>query len=190
MSNYVWNRVVCRKEAMERWLADPDPFGDGQPGSRPSISFNRLADVKSVKEYEEKAGVPVWYEKGVLCREYGDGRVELKFCTLWQYPIRAIGALLELAQDTQWYAVEENHTYVSRFCWEDGLREDVLLIEDAYFRWSAEHEDLLDSLPEEDDGAWYFLPEAPGDWHRWESTDHFGRYRGPAAVYVEFPFEN
>ena len=189
MSNYVWNRVICRKEEMDRWLADPDPFGDGKQDSLPAFSFNRLADVKSVKEYEEKAGVPVWYEKGAVCRDCGGGRVELKFCTLWQYPIQAIGRFLELAPDTLWYAVEENHIYVSRFCREESLKEDVLLIEDAFPRWEEENKELPDSLPEADDAVWYFLPEAPGTWRRWESEDDFERYRGAAAVYVEVPYE-
>ena len=30
---------------------------------------------------------------------------------------------IEIAHDTEWYAVEENYIYVSHFYWDDGVKE-------------------------------------------------------------------
>jgi len=57
MSNYIWHRVTCQKKALNQFLIDTDPLGDGTPVEQPYISFNKLFGVKSLDEYSEKYGV-------------------------------------------------------------------------------------------------------------------------------------
>ena len=187
MANYVWHRVVCRKEVLDRYFMDPDPFRDGAPVEQPCISFNKLFGVESLEEYSERYGVYVAYGYGCSWSARSDGRCEIKFRTRWEYPIRAILRALELSHDTVWYAVEENFISVSKFCWSDGVKEDVLFIEDGFSDWLRANEDFDASLEDWDDGVWYYLPTATGTWRRWESADGFARYLDVAAVHVELP---
>ncbi len=188
MANYVYNRVVCRKEILEKYFVDSDPFGDGNLIDPPYITFNKLFDVKSINEYSEKIGAYIYYGYGFLYREMENGRYEIKFCTWWEYPIQAITRVIELAHDTVWYAVEENCVYASKFYWENTVKEDVIYIEDEYNQWEEEHEDFWETLDMPDDGIWYFLPTAKGKWNNWESLDGFARYRDIPVVDVPLPF--
>ena len=56
MSNYVWHKVICRKEVLDQYFIGSDPFGDGRLMDHYYISFNKLFGVKSLNEYSE----PVW----------------------------------------------------------------------------------------------------------------------------------
>ena len=42
MANYICNRVICRKEILDDYFIDYDPFGDNTPLDHPYISFNKL----------------------------------------------------------------------------------------------------------------------------------------------------
>ena len=187
MSNYVSHRVVCREEVLYQYFIDKDPFGDGRTVEPPYISFNKLMNVKSLNEYSEKYGVYISYGCGFTWSLLGNGFCEIKFCTRWEYPIRAIIRTLELSHDSFWFAVEENHIYISKFYWEDGVKEDVLFIEEEYSEWLDSNMEFDVSLEDSDDSVWYFLPSAAGKWHNWESTDGFARYMDVAAVYVQLP---
>lgn len=187
MSNYVWHKVICRKQVLNQYFIDPDPFGDGTPLKQPYISFNRLFGVKSLNEYSEKYGVHISYSFSFSWEEQPDGLYEIKFCTRWEYPIRAILRALELAHDTIWFAVEENHIYASKFYWADGVKEDVLFIENGFDQWLDENDEFDNSPKDPDDGVWYYLPTATGTWQSWESTDGYARYLDVAAVHVECP---
>lgn len=187
MSNYVWNKVICRRDVLEQYFIDPDPFGDGQLVDPPYISFNRLFGVKSLKEYSESYGIYISYGNDFLWEERPDGLVDIKFTTRWQYPIRAILKVLELTHDTVWCAVEENHSYASKFLWQDGPKEFICALGDAYFDWDDAHPEFLQSLPDADDSAWYFLQEAEPAWQSWPSEDQFKRYLDVAAVHVQVP---
>lgn len=188
MSNYVWNKVVCPKNILDKYFIDPDPFGDGIPLEHPYISFNKLFDVKSLNEYSDKIGVHISYGYSFSWDEQEDGLYEIKFCTRWQYPIKAIIRTVELSHDTVWYAVEENHIYVSKFYWDSGVKEDVLFIEDDFDKWLDKNMDYYFSLEDPDDGVWHFLSCAAEQWRNWESADGFARYNDVSAVNVSYPF--
>ena len=187
MANYVWQKVICRKQVLEQYFLDPDPFGDGTELKHPYISFNKLFGVESIDACSEKYDCSISYGFSFSWEERPDGLWEIKFCTRWEYPIRAILRALGLAQDTVWFAVEENHTYVSKFYWQNGVREDVLYLGDAFFRWYYDHLDFIDTLGDPDDEAWYYLPIAPGTWRNWESTDGFQRYLNVPVINVKLP---
>ena len=188
MSNYVWNKVVCSKETLEKYFIDYDPFGDGSPREEPYISFNQLFSVRSLNEHSEKYGVHISYGYSFSWMQQGDGTYEIKFCTRWEYPIRAILRAIELAHDTVWYAVEENHIYVSRFYWDNGVKEDILRIEEAFDDWEEDKENFIDSLKDPDDSVWYFLPTLKEPWQDWPSTDNFRRYLDTPVVHVPLTF--
>lgn len=187
MSNYVFQKVICEKETFEKWFLDDDPFGDQKPLPRPYISFNKLFDAASIGNDGKKLDVSVYNGFGFSWEQREDGLYEFKFTTRWQYPIRAIIKALTLSHEIVWYAVEENHEYLSKFYWRDGVKEDVFLLRDAYFAWSEEHASFCDSLEDCDDPAWYYLLVASGQWQNWESTDQFSRYVDVPAHEVSCP---
>ena len=84
--------------------------------------------MKSIYEYADKVDVPISYGWGTYWRETENGLYELMFCTRWKYPIKAITKSIELSHDTVWMAFEENNIYVSRFYWDNGVKQDVLQI--------------------------------------------------------------
>ena len=191
MSNYVWNKVVCRKDVLEQFLIDPEPFGDGRRMVPPYISFNKLFGVNSLNEYSELYGTHIYYGYGDSWDKRDDGLYEVKFATRWEYPIRAILRILELAHDTLWLAMEENHIYVSKFYWSGGVKEDILFIdEDDVYRWADEKLGADRCLKDCDDEVWYYLPIAKGMWRNWPSSDHFSRYLDVSAVHVKHPFSD
>ena len=187
MANYVVNRVICRKEILDRYLIDYNPFGDGRSIPRPYITFNRLFDAKSLDEYSEKYGVTIAYNWSFLWNELSNGLYEIKFYTRWEYPIRAILRALEVSHDTVWFACEENHIYVSKFYWSGGVKEDVLHIENDYYEWEEKNPLLFDTLEDGDDDVWYFLQGYKGTWKNWESHDGFKRYLDTSAINVKRP---
>ena len=187
MANYVVNRVICRKETLDRYFLDCDPFGDGKAIPRPYITFNRLFDAKSLDEYSEKYGVTIAYNWSFLWNELSNGLYEIKFCTRWEYPIRAILRTLEVSHVTVWFACEENHIYVSKFYWSGGVKEDVLHIENDYYEWEEKNPLLFDTLEDGDDDVWYFLQGYKGTWKNWESHDGFKRYLDTSAINVKRP---
>jgi hypothetical protein len=187
MSNYVWHKVVCQKEILEKYFIDTDPFGDGTLVEPPYVSFNQLFGVRSLNEYSDKYGVYISYGYSFSWNLQSDGLCEIKFCTRWEYPIRAIIRTLELSHNTVWFAVEENHVYVSKFYWSDGIKEDVILLGEEFDRWLDVNMAFDDSLEDPDDGVWYYLPTSTGTWQNWESNDGFARYLDVAAVHVELP---
>lgn len=188
MSNYVWNKVICRKDVLDQFFIDTDPFGDGTPVEQPYISFNKLFGAKSLNEYEEKYGRYISYGWGCTWSMRADNLCELLFCTRWEYPIRAIIRTLELAHDAKWFCVEENFAYISKFYWLNDVREDVFILGDDYDQWLEENMDYDDSIKDPDDGVWHYLPTAKGKWLNWPSSDNFTRYRDVSAYTVENPF--
>ncbi|MCR5663092.1 MAG: hypothetical protein K6G50_13350 [bacterium] len=189
MANYVWNKVVCPKETFEKYFIDKDPFGDGKLPADRQISFNKLFDVKTVDEYLDKIGVCISYSFGCLWQEREDGVFEIKFCTRTEYPIKAIVRTIELSHNTVWYAFEENRIYVSKFYWDDGVKEDVLLVKDDYWDWCQNNEEFVDSLDDPDDGVWHYLSTADNKWKNWETADGFARYLDVGAMEVSYPFK-
>ena len=179
--------MICQKAFLEQYFIDHDPLGDGIPMEHPYITFNKLFGVHSLNEYSEKYGVHIYYGYGFSWDELPNGQYEIKFCTRWEYPIRAIIRALNLDHGVEWFAVEENHIYVSKFYWSNGVKEDILFIEDDFYHWLDENIEFDDSLKDPDEGVWYFLQCAAGTWQHWESNDDFSRYLDTAAVDVELP---
>ena len=198
MANYVYNMIICPIEAFYRYFFDNDPFGDGKQTI--FISFNKIFDVQSVGEYIDKIGTPISYGNGVSFTWQSENRCVLKFQTRNYYPIEAIIKAIELSHDIEWFAVEENQIYVSKFYWgSDHVKEYVLHIEKEYDTWITNYADFDDALFEENEadcGVWYFLrycksEGCKNEWHEWQSEDGFSRYRNcRAAVFVKYPFSD
>lgn len=87
-----------------------------------------------------------------------------------------------------WFAVEENHIYVSKFYWSDGVKEDIFLLEDEFDQRLERNMEFDDSLEDPDDGIWHFLLTTSGEWQNWPSPDNFSRYLDIATVKVDKPF--
>ena len=187
MANFVWNKVFCDKETLEKYFLDYYPLGEDELFGKPYITFNKLFDVKSITEYREKIGVDIYNGYSFSHKQVGENRYEIMFCTKWKYPIEAIKKAISISHDTEWYAVETNCIYVSKFYWDEAVKEKVMFIEDEYSDWLDEHLDFDDSLEDPDFDVWYFLQTAKSTWHEWESDDDFKRYE--ESVYeVPFPF--
>ena len=45
MSNYVWNKVICDKETLEKYFIDNNPFGD-EIIEKPYITFNKIFGMR------------------------------------------------------------------------------------------------------------------------------------------------
>lgn len=142
MSNYVWNKVICDKDILEKYFIDYNPFGDGNLLDKPYITFNKLFDIKTLDEYATKLGVHIYYGDGFSYKRLENNKYEILFCTKWKYPISAIKKVLTLSHNIEWYAVEENCIYVSKFYWNNGIKENVMVIDDEYEKWL----DKLDSI--------------------------------------------
>ena len=177
MANYVWNRIFCDKDTLDKYFIDDKPFGDDIVAIEPYITFNKLFGVGSLNEYSEKIGTDIYYGYGSTYRRQEDGRYEVLFVTRWYYPIEAIKEAVLLSHNLEWYAVEENCIYVSKFYWNNGVKEDVMMIEDGYYEWLDVNMDFNESLEDPDFDVWYYLRTVKENWRNWESNDDFKRYK-------------
>ena len=107
-----------------------------------------------------------------------------------EHEIFSITRLIETFHDVIWYLVEENHIYISKFYWDNGVKEDIMDIEYQYYDWLNENPIFDDSLDFSDDDVWYFLETLQEKWINWESNDNFARYLGVAAHDVDDPFKS
>lgn len=192
MANYVFHRIICTKTVSETYFIDNNPFDDEQPLAEPHISFNKLFGCKSLNEYSQHYGIYISYSMSFVLKELSDKLVEIKFCTRWEYPIKAIVQALELCKtELVWYACEENHCYVSRFQWTaTGVQEHILPLHNDYWDWDAETENRLQDRIEEgdyDDSIWYFLPLSKERWRVWPSDDNFSRYWNTIVAHADNP---
>ena len=156
------------------------------------MSFNKLFGVDSLDEYQGKIGTIISYSHGfsVVCRS--DDKCVVKFQTRTYYPIKAIIKAIELSHEVEWYAVEENYIYISKFHWDNHVREDVLLLDEEYSDWSMKNIDYDDAVFEENEadcGVWYYLRYNKHGWREWKSDDNFSRYESVANE-VKYPFSN
>jgi len=192
VANYVWHRILCTNSVLETYFIDNNPFGDEKPLAEPYISFNKLFGCTISNEYYQQYGVHISYDMGFIWRDQNDGTVEIKFCTRWEYPIKAIVKSLELCKsELVWYACEENHCYVSRFQWTNvGVQEHILPLDDEYWDWDGETENRQQGRIEEgdyDDSIWYYFPLSRKSWRVWPSSDNFSRYWKASVVHIEKP---
>ncbi|MBQ8959848.1 MAG: hypothetical protein IJ071_01330 [Ruminococcus sp.] len=175
MSNYVWSKIICGLDTLDKIV-----IGDPTNLSHSIISFHKLFDIP----YDDREA------RGVLVKKLADNSYELKYCQRWRYPITSIIRLIEIYHDVVWYLVEENHIYVSKFYWNNGVKEDVMDIEYQYYDWLDENPIFDGSLDYGDDDVWYFLKTLKDNWINWESNDNFARYLDVAAHNVDHPFKN
>ena len=86
--------------------------------------------------------------------------------------------------------VEENYVYISKFCWENGVKEKVMWIRDGYDDWFISNEELYLDIKDPDSDVWDYLQVADEEWLDWESNDQFKRYEGLAhdALREDNPF--
>lgn len=189
MANYVWHKLICNKATLDEYFIDYEPIEEGEVLDKPYITFNKMFGVKSISEYYEKVGEHIYYGDGFSYKELSKDRYEIKFTTMWKYPIEAVKKIIELANDTEWYAVEENYIYVSRFYWCDGVRESIVKIEEDNEEWRENNADLFERIEICDNEMWYYLQTIDPEWTEWESDDGFGRYDKPVVDIYEL-FEN
>lgn len=175
MSNYVWSKILCSLKALDEII-----IGDPANLTHSYISFDRLFGIP----YDDI------HMRNVLVSKISDNLYELKYCQRWYYPITAIITLIETYHDVVWYLVEENHIYISKFYWNNGIKEDVMNIEDEYNDWLDENPIFGDSLDFSDDDVWYFLNTQKEKWINWESNNNFTRYLDIAAHEAIDQFRN
>lgn len=177
MANYVSNKIICKKMFYEEYFLDERPFGDEFPVDKPRLSFNKLFGVKDTSEYYDKYGAYVCYSFGYNVKEIDNGLVEIKFRTKGVYPICGIIRAIELDHDIVWYATEENHIYLSKFCWNDNkvIEETLNLETKEYEEWcdnsgyySYDNEKELDDY---DDVIWHYDFEKSKNWKYWPSDN-------------------
>lgn len=194
MANYVFHRVVCTQDFFEKYLLDLEPFGKNDLPEHPCLTFRKLFGAVTLEEYEAEHSASVYKGYGFHWEERPNDRVEVKFCTRWQYPIEAILKALKLGRHTiEWFACEENHLYASWFRWtENGAEERILLLGDTYWNWTEQHGAALEKQIGEtecDDEVWYYLPLCKSGWQKWPSSDDFSRYVNTPAVQVEVEYD-
>ncbi len=188
MSNYVNNMIICPKEFFCQYILDNEAFENNQV---PNISFNKLFNVKSLQEYYDKIGTAIYYGWGFSYISRSDGKCVVKFQTRSFYPIEAIMQAIKISHLVEWYAVEENFIYVSKFYWEHEIKEDILYLGDDYDDWIQRQIDYDDSIFEENEsdcGAWYYLRYSKNKWRECQ------RIKDPSIYtdrdkYVKYPFE-
>ena len=131
MANYVYNKIICSKEVLNKYFLDDNPFGDKDEKFKinPYITFNKLFNIKLDENYTKKYGESICYEDGFEYNNLENDYVEILFNTRWKYPIKAIKKSLELCKkDITWYVIEENLIYISKFYWFSGGNMDVITI--------------------------------------------------------------
>ena len=172
MSNYVWSRIICGVDTLEDII-----IGDPTNILHSYISFKRL----QIDDDDTR---------NVLVNKLTDNSYELKYCQRWFYPITAIIRLIEKHHDVIWYLVEENHLYVSKFYWDNSVKEDIMDIEQDYYVWLDKYPTFDELLDYSDDDVWYFLETIKEKWVNWDSQDSFSRYLNTAVYKIEKPFKN
>ncbi|MCK1238887.1 hypothetical protein MX111_05495 [Streptococcus uberis] len=157
MANYVYQQVICTEDFLKNYLLDYYPLGKTEKMEFPYITFNKLVGVKSLNEYAQNSGAYIYYGYGFSYKKRSDGRIIVKFATRWKYPIRAIQRAVKLDRTVEWYAMEENGIYISKFYYHRGLMEDIALLTDDFDEWSDKMYDFEEKLSDHDHLIWYYL---------------------------------
>lgn len=157
MANYVYQQVICSKYFFETYFLDHYPIDEKRIDPQ-YISFNKLVGVKNIGEY-------IYYGYGFTHKIRSDGLLVLKFATKRDVPIATIRAAIQLDHGLDWYAIEENCVYVSRFYWNHGVQEEMYLLDDDDFgrRVEARYE-FEEGLADSDHIVWYYLLENKINW--------------------------
>lgn len=164
MANSVYQQVICSQDFFETYFLDDYPI-DEKKMDPPYISFNKLVGVKDLGEYREQFGEYIYYGYGFTYKMRSDSLMVLTFATKRNYPIAAIRAAIQLNHTVEWYAIEENCIYVSRFFWKQGVQEEICLLSDDKFgKWAWDRYEFEESLADSDHIVWYFLLENNANW--------------------------
>lgn len=164
MANYVYQQVICSKDFFETYFLDCYPI-DEKRIDPPYISFNKLVGVKDLGEYGEQFGEYIYYGYGFTYQMRSDGLMVLTFATKRDYPIAAIRAAIQLDHTVEWYAIEENCIYGSRFFWKQGVQEEICLLDDDCFgTWAEARYEFDEALADSDHIVWYYLLENKVNW--------------------------
>ncbi|HEM5984408.1 TPA: hypothetical protein U2B44_000817 [Streptococcus suis] len=165
MVNYVYQQVVCSQEFFETYFLDYYPIDENRI-EPPYISFNKLVNVKDIGVYRERFGEYIYYGYSFTYKKRSDGLMVLTFATKRDYPIAAIRAAIQLDHSLEWYAVEENCIYVSRFYWNHGVQEEIYLLDDDddFGRWVEARYEFEEALADSDHIVWYYLLENKNNW--------------------------
>ena len=185
MANYVYNKIICTKEVLNKYFLDDEPFEENKKVDELYITFNKLFNIKLDEKYSELYGECIYYGDEFEYNDLEDGNVEIFFNTRWRYPIKAIVKALELCKnDIIWYAVQENLIYVSKFYWNDEIIEETLYLEDK----DDFGEFIEDSLDVDSDfWVWKYKFEDKNDWKIWQCNNFYERYFNdyPAQLYYK-----
>ena len=153
MANCVYNKVLCSKDTLDRLFIDYTPFEEEEPLKDPYIVFRKIYETIDLDELKSRDKTDIYYGFGFSYRRCSNDIYEIKFATRWRYPIVAIIQAINLDHNLIWYCVEENNLYISRFFWNNGVKEEVALLDDAFYSW-FDTPSLIDDC---DDVVWYYL---------------------------------
>ncbi len=172
--NFVQNKVICSKEILEKYFLDDNPFGDSNILKEPYITFNKILKNKLDNDYERQFGAQIYYGFGYEYNIIKDDIYEIKFITMRYYPIMAITELLKLCKNkVVWYAFEESSDYISKFYWNEKIKEEILCINSR-----KDVEEFLDLTEESDSEFWIwdYKPEKKDEWKISDSNNLIEKY--------------
>ncbi|HEM3636316.1 TPA: hypothetical protein U1C44_001812 [Streptococcus suis] len=175
MANYVYQQVVCSQEFFETYFLYYYPIDENRI-EPPYISFNKLVNAKDIGVYRERFGEYIYYGYSFTYKRRSDGLMVLTFATQRAYSIAVIRAAIQLDHSLEWYAIEENCIYVSRFYWNNGVKEAICLLGDDFGKWAWDRYEFEESLADSDHIVWYFLLENDVKWLGWSSGLGLPRY--------------
>lgn len=161
MSNYVSNRIICKKDFLKKYLYDEHPAGVLQQSISPiaKISFNHLFSMSTIDQYKAVHGTTIAYDYGVGCMDIDQDFVDIRFQTERYYPIRAILKAIQLDHSIIWLCVEDNYQYISIFQWSSDEEKVTELIVDLFNsdEYVAHIEEIGSMVIHSwDDGLWHY----------------------------------
>ena len=78
MANYVYNRIICTKEVLDKYFLDDEPFEENKKVDEPYITFNKLFNTKLAQEcLHVKAGCHFFIKKP----SRSNSGTALRFCS-------------------------------------------------------------------------------------------------------------
>lgn len=166
MSNYVYNKIICTEEILNKYFLDYEPFEESKKIDTPYITFNKLFNIKISEDYDKICGALIYYGDGFEYNKIDNNKVEILFNTIWNCPIKAIIRAIELCKnDIIWYACEESLNDISKFYWDDRVVEDILNLVDR-----ADFDEFMIENEEKDEISnfwlWRYELENKSDWTR------------------------
>lgn len=185
MANYIYNKIICTRDILNKYFLDDVPFTENKKLDEPYITFNKLFGNKIDERYGKNYGEDIYYGDGFEYNNLDNEMVEIKFNTRWRYPIKAIIKALELCKNNiTWYAAEENLIYISKFYWNNEIIEETLYLEDKV---DFEKFVVNNSSDESEYWIWDYKLEEKDDWKIWQCNDFVERYFKdyPAELYYK-----